>query len=65
MRLRTIGTAQVSGLCIGGNKPIVPAFEKLSHSMCENAVVISLKPFPCTQIWLWIIISNLWDPYEE
>ena len=36
MRLRTIGTAQVSGLCIGGNKPIVPAFEKLGHSMCEN-----------------------------
>ena len=40
MRLRTIGTAQVSGLCIGGNKPIVPAFEKLSHSMCENDVAL-------------------------
>ena len=40
MRLGTIGTAQVSGLCIGGNKPIVPAFEKLSHSMCENDVAL-------------------------
>ncbi len=40
MRLGTIGTAQVSGLCIGGNKPIVPAFEKLGHTMCENDVAL-------------------------
>jgi hypothetical protein len=41
MRLRTIGTAQVSGLCIGGNKAIVPAFEKLGHAMCDNDVALS------------------------